>query len=193
MYAISGGSLPLAMHIENSEQAGFAVFNHTRMHRIRLCGIGTNIHNDTGEASPNTAFLHCLGDPIETVAMGKHRFEECGRPGLQHFGYTQACTHITIVLSEVALQDPDTITEPLDESHVVCATSNQGLGQMNVSIDQTRDDEFSPHIDYFLVVVLALQCFGFPNGNDAVPLYSDGSVGDDVASGVHGDDGGISE
>src|SRR5438876_983368 len=130
MYAISDGSLPFAMHIENAEQAGFAVFNHTRMHRIRLCGIGTNIHNDTGEASPNTAFLHCLGDPIETVAMGKHRFKECGRPGLQHFSYTEACTHITIVLSEVALQDPDTITEPLDESHVVCATSNQGLAEL---------------------------------------------------------------
>ena len=42
----------------------------------------------------------------------------------------------------------------------------------------------------FVIERLAIKNF---NGNDAVALYGDGSVGDDITSGVHGDDGGIGE
>ena len=88
--------------------------------------------------------------------MGEHRFEERGRTRFQHFSYTQARAHVAVVLCEVALQNPDTITEPLDERHIVSTTTNQGLGKVDMGIDQTWDDEFSLYIGHFIVVVLAL-------------------------------------
>src|SRR5207244_13554063 len=62
MDALVGGALPLTVHIEYAEQACLTVFYHARVHRIRLCGIGTNIHDDPGKAGTNTAFLYCLGN-----------------------------------------------------------------------------------------------------------------------------------
>ena len=110
MDAFAGGALPLTVHIEHAEQARLTVFYHARVHRIRLCGIGTDIHDDPGKAGTNTTFLYCLGNAIKTITMGKHRFEERGGTRFQHFRYTQARAYVAIVLSKVALQDPDTIT-----------------------------------------------------------------------------------
>src|SRR5450631_4297255 len=69
-------TLPLTMHIQHTKQTGFAALNHTWMHRIALRCIGADIHHDTSQAGANTAFLNGSSNPIETIAVCQHRFEE---------------------------------------------------------------------------------------------------------------------
>src|SRR6266478_3261748 len=64
---------------------------------------------------------------------------------------------------------------------------------MHMSIDETRDDELTSHIDHFFVMVLRQQCIGFADGGDTVIIDGDSTIGDDVSRGVHGDDGGVGE
>ena len=181
------------MHVEHAKEASFAAFNHTGMHRVGLRGIRADIHDNTGQAGTDTAFLDRLGNTIKAIAVGKHGFEEGGGARFQHFSDTQARTDIAIVFREVALQDPHAIAEPLDESHIVSAATNEGLGKMDMGINQAGYDEFSLYVDDFVASILALQGSGFANGDDTVAFNGDCPVGNDVTRGVHGDDGGVGE
>ena len=163
------------------------------MHGIALRGIRTNVHNDTCQAGANTAFIDRPGNTIKAIAMGKHGFEEGGSAGFQHFSDAQARAHIAIVFREVALQDPDALTQPLDQRHVISAAANQGLCQVNMCIDKSRKYQPSLHIDHFVVMILLPQSIGFTNSDNAVALNGDGSIGNDITGRVHGNDSGIGE
>src|SRR6266702_3676971 len=154
MYTLIGGSLPLAMHLKHTEQTGFAALNHTWMHGIALCGIGANVHHDTSQASSNTAFIDHLSDAVKAIAMGKHRFEKGSRARLEDLGNAETGAHISILFGEIALQHPDTLTEPLDQRHIVRTPANQRLGKMHMRIDQPRNDQFPLQVHYFVPVKL---------------------------------------
>src|SRR5215469_1242337 len=193
MNAVVGGTVPFAMHIEHTKEAGFAAFDHARVHGTTLGGIGADVHDDTSEAGTNTAFIDGSCDTVEAVTMGQHRFEEGGGAGFQHFGDTQARADIPIIVGEIALQDPYTVTQPLYECHVIGTSTNQRLSEVDMRVDQARKDHFSFDIDDLITGILAEYVIGFANCGDAVIVDGDCTAGDNVSRGVHGDDGGVGE
>ena len=70
MDAVISGTMPFAVQIKHTQEAGFAALDHARMHGVTLGSIRANVHHNTSQAGANAAFLDRPGDAIETIAMG---------------------------------------------------------------------------------------------------------------------------
>lgn len=117
---IVGFAVPLLVHGDRAEQAGFAVLYKSWMHRpLWVTCVRANVHDYFAETTTDAALLDCFTESIEAISVGKHAFEEASRARLEHFGDAEASSGVAIFWSEVPLQWPDSLAEPGDKFEIV--------------------------------------------------------------------------
>lgn len=98
------------------------------------------VHDDLGERRPDPGIDNYLNHSVEPVARGDHRLDEGGGPGLDHLQDAEFRGQLAVFFSKVALSAPDPF-QPFHQGRILGAAPDQGLGHMDVTVDQARQND----------------------------------------------------
>ena len=184
---------PLGVHVKSLLKGHFAVLYHATVHRVALY-IAGRVHHNLGQGRPDARILDDLGNPIEAVVPGQHALDKGRCARLEHLQDAQFGADAAIVLVKVAHQHPHPVDQEANEFIVVGAATDQGLGQMDVRVHQSRYHNHALQVDSLMAVAEIVPDFGrFAHSQNPRAVNGNCPVADDAPLGIHRDDCGVLE